>query len=107
MVVHGAGAIHDYFQRARCRLALAFVSSTMSCCVDRLHVPLFFGDSVTLCLASVLWSQEAAAAARSLVVSPEWSSELAWAGDSLIAERLRSVYGACMGAVCTSGSSQG
>ena len=56
MVVHG-GAIHDYFQRARCRLALAFVSSTMSCCVHRLHVPLFFGDSVALCRASVLWSQ--------------------------------------------------
>ena len=56
---------------------------------------------------AMVTTQGAAAAARSLVVSPEWSSELAWAGDSLIAERLRSVYGACMGAVCTSGSSQG
>ena len=77
-VVHGGG-IHDDCQRARCRLALAFVSSTISCCVHRLHVPLLFDDSVALCLASVLWSQGAAAAARSLVVSPEWSSELAWA----------------------------
>ena len=77
-VVHGGG-IHDDFRRARCRLALAFVSSTMSCCVHGLRVPLFFDDSVALCLASVLWSQGAAAAARSLVVSPEWSSELAWA----------------------------
>ena len=75
-VVHGGG-IHDDFRRARCTLALAFVSSTMSCCVHGLRVPLFFDDSVALCLGSVLWSQGAVAAARSLVAAPAWSSELA------------------------------
>ena len=77
-VEHGSG-IQDDCQQARCRLALDFLSSTMSCCVNGLHVPLCFDDSISLCSVSVRWFRGAAAAATSLVITLVWSSELAGA----------------------------
>ena len=65
-VEHGSG-IQDDFQQARCRLVLEFLSSTMSCCVNGLHVPLCFDDSISLCSISVRWFRGAATAAKSLV----------------------------------------
>ena len=70
--------IQDDCQQARCRLALDFLSSTMSCCVNGLHVLLCFDDGISLCSVSVKLFHGAATAAKSLVVTVVWSSQLAW-----------------------------